>query len=72
MIAGGNHTIIHGFGARERDSQRPFGRILLVLLRLAKSRPSVGCSLAWHLRVPILAEQEKYVRPLLTDITDYY
>ena len=44
MIAGGNHTIIHGFGARERDSQSPFGRILLVLF---------------------LAEQEKYIRPLL-------
>jgi len=31
MIAGGNHTITYGFGARERDFQRPLCRLLFAL-----------------------------------------
>ena len=42
-------------------STPPPSRLLLVLLRLAKSRPSGGCSLVLCLRALILATQEKYI-----------
>ena len=31
MIAGGTHTVINGFGARERDTQDPLRLLLFVL-----------------------------------------
>ena len=40
----------------------PLWRLLLTLLRLAKSRPLGGCSLALRLRALILPKQEKGVR----------
>ena len=42
-----------------RDAQCPLCRLLFALLRLAKSRPAGGCSLALRLRALILPKQEK-------------
>ncbi len=72
MIAGGNHTIIHGVDARERGTQRLFGRILLVLFLAEQEkyiRPTLGISIFQNLSTELVDCGNKICGQVATDFS---